>query len=81
MSSFVTQLFYRVRRTLEALKSQEKHLFFAVVLVGSPLHMFFARVLVGLLFLLPFFASLIFATTRVVEILLMDSLLHRLYIR
>ena len=38
----------------------------------------FVEVLVGLLFLLPFFASLIFATTRVVEFLLMDSLLHRL---
>ena len=37
-------------------------------------------VLVGLVFLLLFFASLTFATTRVVEFILLDSLLHRLYI-
>ena len=40
----------------------------------------FAGVLVGLLFLLPFFASFAFAATRVLKFLLMDSLLHRLYI-
>ena len=66
------------RSILEALKSYEEHLFAVVVLVGSPLHMFPVEVLVGLLFLLPFFASFIFVATRVVEFLLMDSLLHRL---
>ena len=41
----------------------------------------YVGVLVGLLFLLPFFTSFFtFAATRVVEFLLMDSLLHRLYI-
>ena len=40
----------------------------------------YVGVLVGLLFLLPFFASLTFAATRVVEFLLIDSLLHKLYI-
>ena len=35
-----------------------------------------AGVLVGLLFLLPFFASLIFSPTRAEEFLLIDSLLH-----
>ena len=67
-----------LRSILEALKSHEEHLFSTVVLVGSLLHMFLAGVLVGLLFLLPFFASFIFAATRVVEFLFMDSLLHRL---
>ena len=75
MSSFIAQLFYGV-----LLKSHEEHLFSAIVLVGSLLHMFLAGVLVGLLFLLPFFASFIFAATRVVEFLFMDSLLHRLHI-
>ena len=67
-----------LQSTLEALKSHEEHLFSAIVLVGSLLHLFLAGVLVGLLFLLPFFASFIFVATRVVEFLLMDSLLHRL---
>ena len=65
-----------LQSTLEALKSHEEHRFSTIVLVGSPIHMFPIGMLVGLLFLLPFFTSLIFATTRVVEFLLMDSLLH-----